>query len=204
MTDRIATLLEYTVLGLFLLWAVGYLTRLIPRLCAGRVAVREREWTQDTVEYDRLTVMLALLPAIAAILPCLWRIALGIIQPHTLPLLLGCCLYIGAVLFRTSGTQLRYNDEGLYIRAASGKEYFLAYERVLSVEWQSGKRGKRSRSPLVMIRYRSELFGKQVTDTVLLDPARMRGIRRFLDAWRNYAESSPTEPMKESHPQTEG
>ncbi len=203
MADRIAIILEYAVLGLFLLWAVGYLTRLIPRLCAGRVAVRERDWTRDTVEYDRLTVILALLPAVAAIFPCLWRMVLGIIKPYTLPLLLACLLYIGAILFRTTGTQLRYQGEGLIIRAAGGKEYFIAYERVLAVEWKRGRQGKRRRSPLVVIRYRCELFGKQVTDAVVLDPARMRGIRRFLDAWRARAEKPATDPDPRAGAETE-
>ncbi len=189
MASLIATALEYIALGIFALWVLGYVTHLIPRLLARRIARQEKTWSRDTVEDDRLGLWLTLLPVPIAVLPCLIRLCLGIPAEYTWGILLITGIFIGAVLFRGIGPHLRYDDTGITLRASNGKEYLIPWHRVISVEWQIGKRRDRKwhptkpHMPTVAIRYSTELFGKAITDVYFLDPTQMRGISRFLAAW---------------------
>lgn len=190
MADSVVCITETGALAVFILWALGYGTRLIPRLLTRRIARLEREggWTRDTVEYDPLGVLLTVLPAPVAAIPCLLRWFLGMRNARSSAILLIAVLYAAAILFQTTAPRLRYNTEGIFLRAANGKAYFIPYSRVAAVDIQQGtdrqrKWCRRRLRPLLLIRYDTHLPGRLTRDTEVLDPASLRGIRRFLDTW---------------------
>ena len=189
MTEKIAVFLDYAAVALFFLWIVGHLFRIIPHALARRIAKREPEWNRDTVETDRFGLIVILFPAIALSLPGLFRLVTGLSTGVSLGMLLLAAVFTAAVLFNNMGPRLRYNGRGIYVRGGNGKEYFVPWERIQSVQWQIGGDPsrklyhKRPRLPTVVIRYTAELFGKTVTDIYYLDPTLERGIRRFTETW---------------------
>lgn len=195
MVDTVVWIAEAVALAVFILWALGYGTRLIPRLLAWRVARLEREgsWTRDTVEYDPLGVLLTVLPAPVAAVPCLLRWILGTHDARSSAILLIAVLYAAAILFQTTAPRLRYNAEGIFLRAANGKAYFIPYSRIAAVEIRRGtdsqrKWRKRHLRPLLIIRYDTHLPGRLTRDSEVLDPSSLRGVRRFLNTWAKIAE----------------
>lgn len=202
MSETISLILNYVAIGFLILWAVANVTRILPFLLAKRIVRREGEWDSDTVEFDRLGVFLTVLPAPVMALPWLFRLVCGLPTQTSWAFLLLAFVFAGAVLFQTTGSQLRYNDEGIFIRGGNGKEYFIPEARILSVTWQIGNRrdGKKNRlrsgTPTVAIRYQSDLFGKPVTDVYFLYPEKMRGISRFL-AFRESKNKETAEKNKE-------
>ena len=189
MLEKIALILDFAPLAVIFLIVVCYNTHAIPRAMAKRIARREDSWDRDTVEEDRLGVLLFLTPAFGFAVPGLFRLVTGLFTPYSGGLLLMGCAFAAFVLFSSSTPLLRYDTMGIHIRVGFGKTAYLPWHQITSVQWQIGTqqerrfRSSRFHTPVVAVCYSSTLFGRPTTEVCYLDPTAHRGISRFLAMW---------------------
>lgn len=189
MLEKIALILDFAPLAVIFLIVVCYNTHAIPRAMAKRIARREDSWDRDTVEEDRLGVLLFLTPAFGFAVPGLFRLVTGLFTPYSGGLLLMGCAFAAFVLFSSSTPLLRYDTMGIHIRVGFGKTAYLPWHQITSVQWQIGTqqerrfRSSRFHTPVVAVCYSSTLFGRPTTEVCYLDPTTHRGISRFLAMW---------------------
>lgn len=189
MLEKIALILDFAPLAVIFLIVVCYNTHAIPRAMAKRIARREDSWDRDTVEEDRLGVLLFLTPAFGFAVPGLFRLVTGLFTPYSGGLLLMGCAFAAFVLFSSSTPLLRYDTMGIHIRVGFGKTAYLPWHQITSVQWQIGTqqerrfRSSRFHTPVVAVCYSSTLFGRPTTEVCYLDPTTHRGISRFLTMW---------------------
>lgn len=189
MLEKIALILDFAPFAVIFLIVVCYNTHAIPRAMAKRIARREDSWDGDTVEEDRLGVLLFLTPAFGFAVPGLFRLVTGLFTPYSGGLLLMGCAFAAFVLFSSSTPLLRYDTMGIHIRVGFGKTAYLPWHQITSVQWQIGTqqerrfRSSRFHTPVVAVCYSSTLFGRPTTEVCYLDPTTHRGISRFLAMW---------------------
>lgn len=189
MLEKIALILDFAPFAVIFLIVVCYNTHAIPRAMAKRIARREDSWDRDTVEEDRLGVLLFLTPAFGFAVPSLFRLVTGLFTPYSGGLLLMGCAFAVFVLFSSSTPLLRYDTMGIHIRVGFGKTAYLPWHQITSVQWQIGTqqerrfRSSRFHTPVVAVCYSSTLFGRPTTEVCYLDPTTHRGISRFLAMW---------------------
>lgn len=189
MLEKIALILDFAPFAVIFLIVVCYNTHAIPRAMAKRIARREDSWDRDTVEEDRLGVLLFLTPAFGFAVPGLFRLVTGLFTPYSGGLLLMGCAFAAFVLFSSSTPLLRYDTMGIHIRVGFGKTAYLPWHQITSVQWQIGTqqerrfRSSRFHTPVVAVCYSSTLFGRPTTEVCYLDPTAHRGISRFLAMW---------------------
>lgn len=189
MLEKIALILDFAPFAVIFLIVVCYNTHAIPRAMAKRIARREDSWDRDTVEEDRLGVLLFLTPAFGFAVPGLFRLVTGLFTPYSGGLLLMGCAFAAFVLFSSSTPLLRYDTMGIHIRVGFGKTAYLPWHQITSVQWQIGTqqerrfRSSRFHTPVVAVCYSSTLFGRPTTEVCYLDPTTHRGISRFLAMW---------------------
>lgn len=189
MLEKIALILDFAPLAVIFLIVVCYNTHAIPRAMAKRIARREDSWDRDTVEEDRLGVLLFLTPAFGFAVPGLFRLVTGLFTPYSGGLLLMGCAFAAFVLFSSSTPLLRYDTMGIHIRVGFGKTAYLPWHQITSVQWQIGGspnhtfRRARPDMPVVAIYYSSTFLGRPASDVCYLDPTTHRGISRFLAMW---------------------
>ena len=189
MLEKIALILDFAPLAVIFLIVVCYNTHTIPRAMAKRISQREDSWDRDTVEEDRLGVLLFLTPAFGFAVPGLFRLVTGLFTPYSGGLLLMGCAFAAFVLFSSSTPLLRYDTMGVHMRIGFGRTAYLPWHQITSVQWQIGTqqerrfRSSRFHTPVVAVCYSSTLFGRPTTEVCYLDPTTHRGISRFLAAW---------------------
>lgn len=189
MLEKIALILDFAPLAVIFLIVVCYNTHAIPRAMAKRISRREDSWDKDTVEEDRLGVLLFLTPAFGFAVPGLFRLVTGLFTPVAGELLLMGGAFAAFVLVSSSTPLLRYDTMGVHVRVGFGKTVFLPWHQITSVQWQVGKNnerqspGSRPLTPVVAIYYTASLFGRPITEVCYLDPSTQRGISRFLAMW---------------------
>ena len=189
MLERIALILDFAPLAVIFLIVVCYNTHAIPRTMAKRIARREDSWDKDTVEEDRLGVLLFLTPAFGFAVPGLFRLVTGLFTPVAGELLLMGGAFAAFVLVSSSTPLLRYDTMGVHVRVGFGKTVFLPWHQITSVQWQIGRQQERwfrssiFHTPVVAVCYSSTLFGRPTTEVCYLDPTTQRGISRFLAMW---------------------
>ena len=189
MLEKIALILDFAPLAVIFLIVVCYNTHAIPRAMAKRISQREDSWDRDTVEEDRLGVLLFLTPAFGFAVPGLFRLVTGLFTPYSGGLLLMGCAFAAFVLFSSSTPLLRYDTMGVHMRIGFGRTAYLPWHQITSVQWQIGTqqerrfRSSRFHTPVVAVCYSSTLFGRPTTEVCYLDPTTHRGISRFLAAW---------------------
>ena len=189
MLEKIALILDFAPLAVIFLIVVCYNTHAIPRAMAKRISRREDSWDKDTVEEDRLGVLLFLTPAFGFAVPGLFRLVTGLFTPVAGGLLLMGGALAAFVLVSSSTPLLRYDTMGVHVRVGFGKTVFLPWHQITSVQWQIGTqqerrfRSSRFHTPVVAVRYSSTLFGRPTTEVCYLDPTTQRGISRFLAMW---------------------
>ena len=81
MLEKIALILDFAPFAVIFLIVVCYNTHAIPRAMAKRILRREDSWDKDTVEEDRLGVLLFLTPAFGFAVPGLFRLVTGLFTP---------------------------------------------------------------------------------------------------------------------------
>ena len=189
MLEKIALILDFAPLAVIFLIVVCYNTHAIPRAMAKRISRREDSWDKDTVEEDRLGVLLFLTPAFGFAVPGLFRLVTGLFTPVSGGLLLMGCAFAAFVLFSSSTPLLRYDTMGIHMRIGFGRTAYLPWHQITSVQWQIGTqqerrfRSSRFHTPVVAVCYSSTLFGRPTTEVCYLDPTTQRGISRFLAMW---------------------
>ena len=189
MLEKIALILDFAPLAVIFLVVVCYNTHAIPRAMAKRISRRENSWDKDTVEEDRLGVLLFLTPAFGFAVPGLFRLVTGLFTPVAGGLLLMGSAFAAFVLVSSSTPLLRYDTMGVHVRVGFGKTVFLPWHQITSVQWQIGTqqerrfRSSRFHTPVVAVCYSSTLFGRPTTGVCYLDPTTQRGISRFLAMW---------------------
>ena len=189
MLEKIALILDFAPLAVIFLIVVCYNTHAIPRAMAKRISRREDSWDKDTVEEDRLGVLLFLTPAFGFAVPGLFRLVTGLFTPVAGGLLLMGGAYAAFVLVSSATPLLRYDTMGVHVRVGFGKTVFLPWHQITSVQWQIGTqqerrfRSSRFHTPVVAVCYSSTLFGSPTTEVCYLDPTTHRGISRFLAMW---------------------
>ena len=189
MLEKIALILDFAPFAVIFLIVVCYNTHAIPRAMAKRIARREDSWDKDTVEEDRLGVLLFLTPAFGFAVPGLFRLVTGLFTPVAGGLLLMGGAFAAFVLVSSSTPLLRYDTMGVHVRVGFGKTVFLPWHQISSVQWQIGTqqerrfRSSRFHTPVVAVCYSSTLFGRPTTEVCYLDPTTQRGISRFLAMW---------------------
>lgn len=189
MLEKIALILDFAPFAVIFLIVACYNTHAIPRAMAKRIARREDSWDRDTVEEDRLGVLLFLTPAFGFAVPGLFRLVTGLFTPVSGGLLLMGGVFAAFVLFSSSTPLLRYDTMGIHVRIGFGKTVFLPWYQITSVQWQIGESQARPFNrvrpdmPVVAIYYTSNLFGRPTTEVYYLDPTTQRGISRFMAAW---------------------
>ena len=189
MLEKIALIVDFAPFAVIFLIVVCYNTHAIPRAMAKRIARREDSWDKDTVEEDRLGVLLFLTPAFGFAVPGLFRLVTGLFTPVAGGLLLMGGAFAAFVLVSSSTPLLRYDTMGVHVRVGFGKTVFLPWHQISSVQWQIGTqqerrfRSSRFHTPVVAVCYSSTLFGRPTTEVCYLDPTTQRGISRFLAMW---------------------
>ena len=189
MLEKIALILDFAPFAVIFLIVVCYNTHAIPRAMAKRISRREDSWDKDTVEEDRLGVLLFLTPAFGFAVPGLFRLVTGLFTPVAGGLLLMGGAFAAFVLVSSSTPLLRYDTMGVHVRVGFGKTVFLPWHQITSVQWQIGTqqerrfRSSRFHTPVVAVCYSSTLFGRPTTEVCYLDPTTQRGISRFLAMW---------------------
>lgn len=189
MLEKIALIMDFAPFAVIFLIVVCYNTHAIPRAMAKRISRREDSWDKDTVEEDRLGVLLFLTPAFGFAVPGLFRLVTGLFTPVAGELLLMGGAFAAFVLVSSSTPLLRYDTMGVHVRVGFGKTVFLPWHQITSVQWQLGKNnerqspGSRPLTPVVAIYYTASLFGRPTTEVCYLEPTTHRGISRFLAMW---------------------
>ena len=189
MLEKIALIVDFAPFAVIFLIVVCYNTHAIPRAMAKRISRREDSWDKDTVEEDRLGVLLFLTPAFGFAVSGLFRLVTGLFTPVAGGLLLMGGAFAAFVLVSSSTPLLRYDTMGVHVRVGFGKTVFLPWHQITSVQWQIGTqqerrfRSSRFHTPVVAVCYSSTLFGRPTTEVCYLDPTTQRGISRFLAAW---------------------
>ena len=189
MLEKIALILDFAPLAVIFLIVVCYNTHAIPRAMAKRISRREDSWDKDTVEEDRLGVLLFLTPAFAIALPGLFRLVTGLSTAFSGWMIIMAGLFTAFVLYMNATPLLRYDSTGVYVRDESGKNIHLLWHQITSVQWQIGGspnhtfRRARPDMPVVAVYYSSMFLGRPASDVCYLDPTTHRGISRFLAAW---------------------
>ena len=189
MLEKIALILDFAPLAVIFLIVVCYNTHAIPRAMAKRISRREDSWDKDTVEEDRLGVLLFLTPAFGFAVPGLFRLVTGLFTPVAGGLLLMGGAFAAFVLVSSSTPLLRYDTMGVHVRIGFGRTAYLPWHQITSVQWQIGTqqerrfRSSRFHTPVVAVCYSSTLFGRPTTEVCYLDPTTHRGISRFLAMW---------------------
>ena len=189
MLEKIALIMDFAPFAVIFLIVVCYNTHAIPRAMAKRISRRDDSWDKDTVEEDRLGVLLFLTPAFGFAVPGLFRLVTGLFTPVAGGLLLMGGAFAAFVLVSSSTPLLRYDTMGVHVRVGFGKTVFLPWHQITSVQWQIGTqqerrfRSSRFHTPVVAVCYSSTLFGRPTTEVCYLDPTTQRGISRFLAMW---------------------
>ena len=189
MLEKIALIVDFAPFAVIFLIVACYNTNAIPRAMAKRISRREDSWNKDTVEEDRLGVLLFLTPAFGFAVPGLFRLVTGLFTPVSGGLLLMGCAFAAFVLFSSSTPLLRYDTMGVHVRIGFGRTAYLPWHQITSVQWQLGKNnerqspGSRPLTPVVAIYYTASLFGRPIAEVCYLDPTTHRGISRFLAMW---------------------
>lgn len=189
MLEKIALILDFAPFAVIFLIVVCYNTHLIPHAMAKRISRREDSWDRDTVEEDRLGVLLFLTPAFGFAVPGLFRLVTGLFTPVAGGLLLMGGAFAAFVLVSSSTPLLRYDTMGVHMRIGFGRTAYLPWHQITSVQWQIGTqqerrfRSSRFHTPVVAVCYSSTLFGRPTTEVCYLDPTTQRGISRFLAMW---------------------
>ena len=189
MLEKIALIVDFAPFAVIFLIVVCYNTHAIPRAMAKRISRREDSWDKDTVEEDRLGVLLFLTPAFGFAVPGLFRLVTGLFTPVAGGLLLMGGAFAAFVLVSSSTPLLRYDTMGVHVRIGFGRTAYLPWHQITSVQWQIGTqqerrfRSSRFHTPVVAVCYSSTLFGRPTTEVCYLDPTTHRGISRFLAMW---------------------
>ena len=189
MLEKIALILDFAPFAFIFLIVAFYNTHAIPRAMAKRISRTEDKWDRDTVEEDRLGVLLFLTPAFGFAVPGLFRLVTGLFTPVAGGLLLMGGAFAAFVLFSSSTPLLRYDTMGIHMRIGFGRTAYLPWHQITSVQWQIGTqqerrfRSSRFHTPVVAVCYSSTLFGRPTTEVCYLDPTTHRGISRFLAMW---------------------
>lgn len=189
MLEKIALIMDFAPFAVIFLIVVCYNTHAIPRAMAKRISRREDSWDKDTVEEDRLGVLLFLTPAFGFAVPGLFRLVTGLFTPVAGGLLLMGGAFAAFVLVSSSTPLLRYDTMGVHVRIGFGRTAYLPWHQITSVQWQIGTqqerrfRSSRFHTPVVAVCYSSTLFGRPTTEVCYLDPTTHRGISRFLAMW---------------------
>ena len=189
MLEKIALIVDFAPFAVIFLIVACYNTHAIPRAMAKRISRREDSWDKDTVEEDRLGVLLFLTPAFGFAVPGLFRLVTGLFTPGAGGLLLMGGAFAAFVLVSSSTPLLRYDTMGVHMRIGFGRTAYLPWHQITSVQWQLGKNnerqspGSRPLTPVVAIYYTASLFGRSTTEVCYLDPTTQRGISRFLAMW---------------------
>ena len=189
MLEKIALIVDFAPFAVIFLIVACYNTHAIPRAMAKRISRREDSWDKDTVEEDRLGVLLFLTPAFGFAVPGLFRLVTGLFTPVAGGLLLMGGAFAAFVLVSSSTPLLRYDTMGIHVRIGFGRTAYLPWHQITSVQWQIGTqqerrfRSSRFHTPVVAVCYSSTLFGRPTTEVCYLDPTTQRGISRFLAMW---------------------
>ena len=189
MLEKIALIVDFAPFAVIFLIVACYNTNAIPRAMAKRISRREDSWNKDTVEEDRLGVLLFLTPAFGFAVPGLFRLVTGLFTPVAGGLLLMGGAFAAFVLVSSSTPLLRYDTMGIHVRIGFGRTAYLPWHQITSVQWQIGESQARPFNrvrpdmPVVAIYYTSSLFGRPTTEVCYLDPTTQRGISRFLAMW---------------------
>ena len=189
MLEKIALILDFAPFAFILLIVACYNTNAIPRAMAKRILRREDSWDKDTVEEDRLGVLLFLTPAFGFAVPGLFRLVTGLFTPVAGGLLLMGGAFAAFVLVSSSTPLLHYDTMGVHMRIGFGRTAYLPWHQITSVQWQIGTqqerrfRSSRFHTPVVAVCYSSTLFGRPTTEVCYLDPTTHRGISRFMAMW---------------------
>jgi hypothetical protein len=189
MLEKIALILDFAPFAVIFLIVACYNTHAIPRAMAKRIARREDSWDRDTVEEDRLGVLLFLTPAFGFAVPGLFRLVTGLSTAFSGWMIIMAGLFTAFVLYMNATPLLRYDSTGVYVRDESGKNIHLLWHQITSVQWQIGGspnhtfRRARPDMPVVAVYYSSMFLGRPASDVCYLDPTTHRGISRFLAAW---------------------
>ena len=189
MIEKIALILDFAPFAVIFFMVACYNAHIIPRAMAKRIARTEDSWDKDTVEDDRLGVLMFLTPAFGFAVPGLFRLVTGLFTPVSGGLLLMGGVFAAFVLFSSSTPLLRYDTMGIHVRIGFGKTVFLPWHQIAAVQWQIGESQARPFNrvrpdmPVVAIYYMSSLFGRPTTEVYYLDPTTQRGISRFMAAW---------------------
>ena len=189
MLEKIALILDVLPAAILFLLVIGSISHVIPRAMAKRISRMEDSWDRDSVENDRLGLLVFMMPAFALILAGLFRLVTGLMTSYSGGLLLMGSGFAAFVLFTHSTPLLRYDTTGIHMRIGFGKTVFLPWNQITSVQWVDGtslpQRFNRARplTPVVAVFYSSSLFGKPYDDVCYLDPTTDRGISRFMATW---------------------
>ena len=189
MLEKIALILDVLPAVLLFLLVIGGISHVIPRAMAKRISRMEDAWDKDSVESDRLGLLVFISPAFSLVLAGLFRLITGLMTAYSGGLLLMGGGFAVFVLFMKSKPLLRYDTMGIHMHIGFGKTVFLPWHQITSVQWQIGAslthQFNRSRplTPVVAIYYTTSLFGKPTTEVCYLDPTTDRGISRFIAMW---------------------